>query len=118
MYSGRGKINNITRPVLFYALSYSRTHNTYIFVASFDRIGRAPPTVQNRATCKDLNFISARLDESNDSSLPLIDIIQRTRREKISGGTKTALAALQALGVKFGNVKNLGGRQGQRLIDK
>jgi hypothetical protein len=93
--------------VLFSGFGYFRTRNTYIFVASFDRIGRAPPTVQNRATWKDLNFISARLDESNDSSLPLIDIIQRTRREKISGGTKTALAALQALGVKLGNVKNL-----------
>jgi len=103
----RGKINKVTRPALFSAMSYSMRNNTYIFVASFDRITQAPATVQNRAKYKSLKFISAKPDESNDSSLPVIDIIQRNRREKISSSTKSALAALQALGVKLGNVKNL-----------
>jgi hypothetical protein len=84
-----------------------KANNIYIFVASFDRISQGKMTVQYRATLKALNFISAQVDESNDSSLPVIDIIQRNRREKISGSTKSALAALQALGVKLGNVKNL-----------
>ncbi|MGO9005132.1 MAG: recombinase family protein [Beijerinckiaceae bacterium] len=123
--SGRGTVNRLTHPALVAAWDHSKTAEHLhpkkrplpVFVASFDRIHHNPAIVAELRNVRKLVIVSAKVGEHDDFMLAPGEAARvRGEREKISEGTKAALAKVKSSGKALGNTTNLevAGRKGAK----